>query len=125
MYLKTDQNFYCSYWFDSPEEGTVFLYMTTTAFDNYHQSEDINIIEVLDFRKDDSMVESGDADKNAQAKAVYYVSEEYAKQLKKQGYWSSGEEGSSVEESEANYLKINQEKLEELKKESVLIWKAE
>ena len=110
--LHTKKPYYCYYGFESPEEGTVFIYMTTTVYENCRHQEKDNTVVIFD--SDDGENELSD---NQTVKEVYYIPQEYAKLLR-QGYWLSAE-------TEADYIAKNQEKTEELKAASELVWKAD
>ena len=107
--LCTDKSYYCYYGFDSPEEGTLFIYMTTTFYESHNENKKTIIVDDSSFALDTD---------NPDVKQVYYISEEYVKSLKSGSYFVSAD-------SEANYIANNQSKLEELKKNSTLVWNSE
>lgn len=107
--LRTNKPYYCYYGFDSPEEGTLFIYMSTTFHDSHSKNQKIIVVD--DFS---SSLETN----NPNVKQVYYISEEYINPLKNYSYFVSAE-------NEADYIANNQDKLEELKKNSTLIWSSE
>lgn len=86
--------------------------MTTTVYENCRHQEKDNTVVIFD--SDDGENELSD---NQTVKEVYYIPQEYAKLLR-QGYWLSAE-------TEADYIAKNQEKTEELKAASELVWKAD
>ena len=106
--LCTDQSYYCYYLSDSPEDGTVFIYMTTTFYESHNENKKTIIVD--DF--------SGEDTSRPEVKQVYYVSQEYVEALRNCSYFASAD-------SEADYIANNQSKLEELKKNSTLVWSAE
>ena len=106
--LCTDKSYYCYYLSDSQEDGTVFIYMTTTFYESHNENKKTIIVD--DF--------SGDDTSRPEVKQVYYVSQEYVESLKNCSYFTSAG-------SEADYIANNQNKLEELKKNSTLVWSAE
>ena len=107
--LRTNKPYYCYYGFDSPEEGTLFIYMTTTYYESHSKNKNVIIVDDFSFALDTD---------NPDVKQVYYVSEKYVKSLKSGSYFVSAG-------SEADYIANNQSKLEELKKNSTLVWSAE
>ena len=115
-YIKTDNNYYCSYGFYSPDNETEFIYLTTTVYAEH--MKDRGTVEVCSLNdKSYSMDDDGNVTGEQTTKEIYYVSKENAKLLRN-GYWVSAE-------TEADYLAENQVRLDELKAASILIWKAE
>ena len=106
--LRTNKPYYCYYMSDSPEEGTVFIFMTTTFHDSH--SENQKIVTVDDF--------SGLDTSKPDVKQVYYISQDYVEPIKNSSYFVSAE-------SESEYLANNKSKLEELKENSTLVWSCE
>lgn len=107
--LLTSKPYYCYYGFDSPEEGTMFIYMSTTFYDSHSKNQKVVIVD--DFS-------SGLDTNNPNVKQVYYISQEYVEPLKNCSYFVSAN-------SESEYIFSNQSKLEELKKNSTLVWSSE
>ena len=104
--LRTNKPYYCYYGFDSPEEGTLFIYMSTTVYDSHSKNQKLVV------------VDDWNAGTAFDVKQVYYISEEYVKPLKDCSYFVSAD-------NEADYIANNQSKLEELKKNSTLVWSSE
>lgn len=117
--IHTNEPYYCYYGFDSPEEGTIFIYMTTTLYESHsQQQEKITVDKLFDevIPADDENNENEYADDSA-IKQVFYVPREYVKLLQ-DGYWSSGE-------TETDYITENQERLDELKEASVPVYQVD
>ena len=119
--LYTKEPFYCFYEFDSPEEGTSFVYMTTTVYESsksrIEQGEETLIEMFLQNPPPPNDDGSFDFIPNPEIRRIYYLPQEYVTRLQ-QGYWVSAE-------SEAGYKENNQERLKEIKEHSVLVWEAE
>ena len=79
--LRTNKPYYCYYGFDSPEEGTLFIYMTTTYYESHSKNKNAIILD--DFS---SGLNTGTA---TCVKQVYYISEEYVASLKNGSYFVS------------------------------------
>ena len=116
--LHTNAPFYRYFGFGSPEEGTVFIYLTTTVYESHKSQKEDTLIDVF-HEETPPPDEDGTVNEVTQpaVNRVYYIPQEYVKLLR-QGYWIPAE-------SEADYLAKNQERLEELKEKSVLVWEAE
>lgn len=98
--LHTKEPYYCYYAFESPEEGTLFIYMTTTVYEsNGNRDKDVTVDELYRECNTEEVVRTD-------IKRIYYISKENV-QVFKDGYYS---------------IIKNQERLDELKKESILIW---
>lgn len=106
--LYTNTPYYCYYGFDSPEEGTIFIYMTTTFYESHSKTQKEVVVDEF---------ESDNNDNEDNIKQVYYVPHEYVKFLKNDSW--------EVADTEADYVAINQSKLEKLKKNSTLVWSSE
>ena len=103
--LYTKEPYFCYYGFDTPEDGTMFIYLTNTFYGS-HQEVQKKI-----------MVDKFISTENDEIKQVYYVPQEYVEFLSN-GDWVSAN-------NEADYIENNQENLTEIKENSTLIWEAE
>ena len=104
--LRTNEPYYCYYGFDSPEEGTLFIYMSTTFYDSHSKNQKLVVV--------DDFSDTG----NLNVERVYYISEEYVKPLKNCSYFVSAD-------NESDYIANNRSKLEKLKKNATLVWNSE
>lgn len=107
--LCTNKPYYCYYGFDSPEKGTKFIYMSTTFYDSHSKNQKVVIVDNFSSDMDTS---------NPDVKQVYYISQEYVEPLKNCSYFVSAD-------SDSEYIASNQSRLEELKKNSTLVWSSE
>lgn len=108
--LQTDRDFYKSYGMYTPDGKTCFIYMTTTAYTSMKGQDRVTTIEDLsdEGRRMDIMDEDGITDSVLINSEIYYVSEEYAKQMS-HGKWKS----------------LTDEEIEIIRQNSVLVWSAE
>ena len=108
--LQTDRDFYKSYGMYTPDGKTCFIYMTTTVYTSMKGQDRITIIEDLsdEGRRMDIMDEDGVTNSVLINSDIYYISEEYSKQM------SSGQ-----------LRNISEEEIAKLKENSVLVWSAE
>ena len=105
--LCTNEPYHCYYRFDSPEEGTSFMYMSNTFYGTTLKEREKITIDDFDSS------ESSDDD----VKQLYYVPQEYVEFLSEYNWIEA--------DSEEEYIAKNKDKLDELKKNSTLVWKAE
>ena len=129
--MKAKSNYYAMHGFNAPGGETEFLYLTDTIYTRNNSNE--HLAELFYLNEDGLTTEILDnyfnVERTITTKEIYYVPKEYAKLLSQQKYWTNGitdETGQMTEEEmEAEYQRINQEELEELKEASVLLWSAE
>ena len=114
--LNVTEDYYGVYGSTAPDQETVFLYLSSTVYTRHHSIDKPETI--MDFGGVSSIEtdEKGYTVKYS-TKEVYYVPEKYAKEFKLTGH-----------EREGISFPSNAEKAEtataDIKKQSVLIWKA-
>ena len=109
--LQTDRDFYASYGRYTPDGKTCFIYMTTTAYKTMWGEDRLTTIEDLSDEGRGIKIDSDDdgiTDSVLVNSEIYYVSEEYAKQMS-HGKWDFRTD----------------EDIEMIKQNSVLVWSAE
>lgn len=112
--LQTKEPYYCYYVFEVPEEDTLYVYITTTAYERNQEQGKVVIVDEL-YREsittyDDSEIEEFE---KTEFKKVYYISQENVQTLK-DIYWESDETEAGI-----------RERIEALQEESFLIWETE
>ncbi len=110
--IYTNEPYYCYYAFESIENDTLFIYMTTTVYESHRDRNEEVMVDDL-FCK--YIVDNGEIEETIKNKfkRIYYVPEKHIKNLQ-EGYFQNG----TKEEN----IAINQERLEQLKKDSIIIW---
>ena len=119
------KQYYRQHCYGFTDDGTQFIYLTATVYDNWQRQRYDNWRQRQDtaaelLREDrPSLNEEGQPFiiKEPQHKEIYYISEDYAKRLQ-QGYW---EEFWGEDLTEAEYSAKSQELMAELKAASILI----
>jgi len=110
--LHTKEPYYCYYCYESLEEGTIFVYMTTTAYEsNNNQDKDVTVDELYRECDDNSQIEE---ESGTKIERIYYIPKDKIQSLT--------DVHSISKETDKENIYGNQEWLEELKRESVLIW---
>lgn len=114
--LMTNENYHSFHSFDSVDNKTAFIYLTTNFYEKHKKEKtDSKAIEVVDLHEFTQPVvrdENGNVAVSDEITAVYYVPKSAVEQLnKKDGYW-----GGTTEEEK--------EKMEQMKSESQLVWKS-
>ncbi len=116
--LRTDESYYSTYLYDSPEEGVLFIYMTTTVYERNREQDESIIVWDLDSEYAYMEAYSKLAGREqVEGQSVYYIPQEYI-ELLEEGYWVDAED-------EEEYKAKNQDKLEALKEDSILVWERE
>lgn len=107
-YLETDKIYYASYGFYTFDGSTLFMYLTTTAYDKSKQSDEVRIIDDLSEEGRKFVITEEDGEVTTYYNTeIYYVPENIAKRLEK------------------GDRKWIDEEAEQIKETSVLVWKAE
>ena len=114
--LFTREPYYCYYGFGSPQEDTVFVYLSTTEYEKNKKQNETVLVDELQ-REVTIFDGEKETDELLAVKQIYYIPQEYVKRMK-DGYWVMGN-------TYSEYMEMNQARLEELKKVSTLIWEAE
>lgn len=111
--LFTREPYYCYYGFGSPQEDTVFVYLSTTEYEKNKKRNEAVLVD--DLQREVTIFDGEKESKELSVvKHIYYVPQEYVKRMK-DGYWVMGD-------TYSEYMEMNQARLKELKKASILIW---
>ena len=111
--LFTREPYYCYYGFGSPQEDTVFVYLSTTEYEKNKKRNEAVLVD--DLQREVTIFDGEKESKELSVvKHIYYVPQEYVNRMK-DGYWVMGD-------TYSEYMEMNQARLKELKKASILIW---
>ena len=133
--IRTDY-YYGSYEFDCPDRETLFIFLSRTAYDKKHSNKGITI-DLVSLDEESLTTYDEETWTKSTIKEIYYVPEEIASEYKKSirygKFWNDSDLDPYADQSDHEnmkkmheaYVEANKDKVEQLKKDSVLIWKAE
>lgn len=133
--IMTDY-YYRSYGFDCPDRETLFIFLSRTAFDKKHYNKGITI-DLVSLDEESLTTYDEETWTKSTIKEIYYVPEEIASEYKKSirygKFWNDSDLDPYADQSDHEYMKkmheayveANKDKVEQIKRDSVMIWKKE